>query len=590
MDSVSDISDLLSLFDRLFPENWIDAYEWMTRSQSKQNFSKVLSYIQDFQEKMFLSLSKMVLTASFLSKSYDNVLLELEQKSYEEMVPVRRNQAATQLLQKFSDLLLDIRDAVILVRNHIHTVNLRFDSTYKDDIISAIAYAKNRKNRHLFVTCLEEICDVCAAEYQLSYKESFVEYLIMQRQRFLDLKQQNKSTAFILEVVIVKLELMLYKLMHYSKNRKLCYSFNQNHIHLQPLESEGGKIKEYQEYFQDFINPTRIDYKKKSILYEGLDNSSVEMWKMVILMRYYSKSPYKCDEQVNNLLKNSQKHYNQSIAEDTNVVDKYADLTFINYMYNCRFSYMCAKKSGYSFDDMKSDLYQIQLIQQETGIYNYHPYQKAFEYVSAYIKKEMEALVDSDTINSHIDYLEDCLQKLKKNVDWCERYQPYVLQLRYKFSMVKDEKRGLDYFCPSSFIRPLRFEYLRELLTDFNMQLSFLRNRVDLIQDKRQLVQIEQKIREVEVRSFERMAFFSTVIIFLVGLISIFTGNNHSVTLVDKMQYVSVLGVILLLFICVSYFYTSKVFGKSKPFIFGFLTFVFVLYLFYCTLSNNNLY
>ena len=584
MDSVSDISDLLSLFDRLFPENWINAYEWKTHSQSKHNFSEGLSYIQDFQEKMFLSLSKIVLTASFLSKSYENVLLELEQKSYEDIVPGspgRKKQAATKLQQNFSDLLLDIRDAVILVRNHIHNVNLRFDSTYKDDIISAIAYAKNRKNRHLYVICLQEICDVCAAEYQLSYKESFVEYLIMQRQRLLNLKERNNST--VLEAAIVKLELMLYKLMYYSKNRKLCYSFNLNHIHLQPLEKEGGKIKEYQEYFQDFIDPTRIDYKKKSILYAGLDDLNVEMWKMVILMRYYCKSSYKSDERINNLLKNAQTHYNQSIAKDTNVVDKYADLTFINYMYNCRFSYMCAKKSGYSFDNMKSDLYQIKLIQQETGIYNYHPYQKAFEYVSAYIKKEMEALVDSTTINSHLDYLEDCLQKFKKNVDWCERYQPYVLQLRYKFSMVKDEKRGLDYFCPSSFIRPLRFEYLRELLTDFNMQLSFLRNRVELIQDKRQLMQIEQKIREVEVRSFERMAFFSTVIIFLVGLISIFTGNNHSVTLVDKIQYVSVLGVILLLFICVSYFYTSKTFGKLKPFFFGFLIFVFVLYLFYCT-------
>ena len=54
------------------------------------------------------------------------------------------------------------------------------------------------------------------------------------------------------------------------------------------------------------------------------------------------------------------------------------------------------------------------------------------------------------------------------------------------------------------------------------------------------------------------------------------------------MEYVSVLGIVLMLFVCLGYFVVSDVLKKYKPYIFGILSVIFIIYLFFFACQSNK--
>lgn len=66
------------------------------------------------------------------------------------------------------------------------------------------------------------------------------------------------------------------------------------------------------------------------------------------------------------------------------------------------------------------------------------------------------------------------------------------------------------------------------------------------------------KIDSMERKNMEQMGLFITITTFLVGLLSIFIGNSGSVPLVEKLQYVAVLGCILIIFVCIGCYVVQK--------------------------------
>lgn len=86
----------------------------------------------------------------------------------------------------------------------------------------------------------------------------------------------------------------------------------------------------------------------------------------------------------------------------------------------------------------------------------------------------------------------------------------------------------------------------------------------------------KDKVEKLERKNLETMGLFVTITTFLVGILSIFIGNNN-VSIFTKIEYVSVLGLILLLFVCVGYFAISDKIKKSKPWIFGSMTVILLI-------------
>ena len=103
------------------------------------------------------------------------------------------------------------------------------------------------------------------------------------------------------------------------------------------------------------------------------------MWQMVLLMRYYTKVT-KDVQQAKKLLDEYESFYSEKKKEMFYDFNRYALRSVRVYMHNCVLSLKCRLKEGFSFNDLKESMKNVQTIQNECFIYNYHPYQKAIEY------------------------------------------------------------------------------------------------------------------------------------------------------------------------------------------------------------------
>lgn len=271
--------------------------------------------------------------------------------------------------------------------------------------------------------------------------------------------------------------------------------------------------------------------------------------------------------------------HDQNKRRDESIIDTYAYYSLRNYMYNSRFSFYCQNDKRYSVEELEKDIEKIKSLQEETFIQNYHPYLKAIEYLIKRLEEDIAKSIDKVKLHKELDLLEDCLADFRKNVKWCKIMQPYLIQMTYGYSKMKFKDTDIDVFYPSSFCRPLRLSQLDERILQYSHDVAFLRYQVNHLEDKKELLEAKQQIANFEKKNLETMSLVFTVTTFLVGMLSIFIGNNGSVSIFSKIEYVAVLGLVLLLFICVGYFVISDVLKKIKPWIFGGLTIIFLVLL-----------
>lgn len=87
--------------------------------------------------------------------------------------------------------------------------------------------------------------------------------------------------------------------------------------------------------------------------------------------------------------------------------------------------------------------------------------------------------------------------------------------------------------------------------------------------NRKVVLEAKSKIDNMERKNMEQMGLFITITTFLVGLLSIFIGNNGSVSITEKMMYVIALGCILIMFVCFGYFAVREKYDKGKCWLFG---------------------
>ncbi|MCR5151992.1 MAG: hypothetical protein K6A98_02420 [Prevotella sp.] len=494
------------------------------------------------------------------------------------------------LLMSYSQMLDSLKISNDIVRYHVENVRNRFEQKNENDFFTVIKLNRGLPKDDNLLRLLDAICDACWLEYCFSYNEHFIRDVLMTKEELLEISSLDPDTSFIRDATVRKLDFLLFKLSRFSKNGKITYNYNFKHVDFHHDEIGKGCYGEMAELFSEYLDPNSISSDKVLEWQTKSHDKDVSLWSLSMLMRYYAKV-FKNSSQIDNLLKLNDTQFNATLPTESNIVNAYADKSARNYMYNSRFSFRCRCQKDYTLQQMRTDLEEIEAIQNETLIINYHPYQKAFEFS---LKKTLEHMRNGEpkcTIEEDVECLQKYFEKFKKALEWCKKYQPYTMQLRFNFSTIHDVlkdnegnvKQSIDVLCPSSFMRPLRFSYLQEKKIEFEAKLYMLLNDLESYEERSQIKVIKQemeaKMEEVNKKAFEQMSFFSAVVIFLVGLITIFTGNDAKVPLIDKFQYVIILGVLLLLFVSLGHFVITPRFEKSKPWIFGGLTVVFLFVL-----------
>lgn len=590
-------SELVEKYKSEFPSGWIDSqFDWSAHTKKGDNLKAGLGKILSYRRLAFCNYAKLVLSGDFLEHDTSVAIQQLKQYFTEEIVPKGKD-TKNKLLMSYSQMLDSLKVSNDIVRYHVESVRNRFEQKGENDFFTAIKFNKALPSDDKLLRLLDAICDACWLEYCFSYNENFIKNVLITKEDLLEITSLDSDIAFIRDATVRKLDFLLYKLSRFSKNGKITYNYNFKHIDFQQEEVEKGCYKGMTEHFCEYLEPNTITSDKVLEWQTKSHDKDVSLWSLTMLMRYYAKV-FKNSSQINNLLTINDSQFNETLPTESNIVNAYADKSARNYMYNSRFSFNCQCLKDYTLQQMRTDLDAIEAIQNETLIINYHPYQKAFEFSLKKTLEHMRAGEPKSIIEEDIDYLQNYYDKYKKSLEWCKKYQPYTMQLRFKFSTIVDEQKdgdgkllqSLNVFCPSSFMRPLRFSYLQEKEVEFETKLYMLRNDLESYEERSQIKAMKQemevKMEEVNKKAFEQMSFFSAVVIFLVGLITIFTGNDGNVSLIDKFQYVIILGVLLLLFVCLGYFVITPRFEKNKPWIFGGLTISFLIVLIWFFIKN----
>lgn len=570
---------LLSVFKQLtsnFQNGWIDALKWKDTPSSKASMSIGLTLIRETLSLMLVNFAKFALGGKHFIEKYET-MNSIQDWCYEDVVVDAKNKYKAALQAEYREFIFDILDSVNLLHYHIENTREIYSAEHKNNYFNAIKRKRPRFQQGRKVKLLETIIDVCWAEYRFSFSNSFIQSILQSKE---ELKDELNGSSFeeklVIEAAIKKVDLMLCKLAHFSKDKQISYNYNfqQSTISCESIMKD-AKDKFHTPFLQ-FIDPENLSNKDIEDLQKDSWGKDIAMWKLVLLMRYYSKTT-KNSIQIDKVIEINNKHYQESLQESSNVINDYAGRSVRNYMYNCRFSYFCQYKDNYTVDNLIEDLDQIEAIQNETFIKNYHPYQKAYLFLKKAIEKELSDVQNQDTLENFLTLLKLYFEKFKANVSWCQANQPYIYQLRFNYCT--DNWNGIEVFCPSSYCRPLRFKELHERINEYTNEIWALEQRIKNNPDRIRILNAHKEIENISKKNYELLSFFSTVVIFLVGLLSIFIGNTASMQ--DKMEYVIVLGSILLLFVCLGYFIAGQRFDKHKPVIFGGLGIVIIILLGY---------
>lgn len=572
----------LDKFNKTFGRDWIDKLTWSVFA--KQAFAEGMQKIDTFREGFVVQLSKMVLSGDHLindTKSLDELLATLNGE-VEDVVP--RKTLKIKLTLEYQSMLKDLIDVIRLVKNHIRQTKKRFQP---NNIVISGNFIPFDRNRHLLVRVMDLVCGSCEDEYNFSYNDDYIRQLLLRRQYLSDYRDKSDGDLrIVLNAVFSKIELLLGKLSVFSANKRISYYHD--------LQLETIELKQCDKYdkddfrflFQKYLEPSNLE--NTTILewqQESLEKN-VSMWQLAFLMRYYAKCT-KSIQQIDNLIELSTRHHDEYIkSQERNIVNDYSDRSFLNYMYNSRFSFLCQNNKLYSYSHMRKDLQKIEALQAQTFIMNYHPYQTAIDFTIKIIEKIL--LQDKyENISPYVSDLKEYFQKFKSNIEWCKKYQPYLVQLRFNFSSIAFESCDFKTFCPSSFCRPLRFKDLDEKAVAFASKIANFEQEAKNQKNRLIILESKSKIDNMERKNMEQMGLFITLTTFLVGLLSIFIGNDGNVSIAEKMRYVIALGCILIVFVCLGYFAVHEKYDKGKCLLFGFLMIVSSLSVLYiCNQSS----
>lgn len=557
----------LDRFNQTFSDTWIESLNWS--ASAKQAFAEGMQVINSFREKFVVQLSILILSGDHLlneTKSLDE-LLTLVNNMIEDVIP--RKTLKVKLTLEYQSMLKDMIDVIRLVKNHIRQTRKKFQP---NNVVISGNFIPLEKNRHRLVRVMNLICDSCEYEYNFSYDDEYIRQLLVHRQYLSDCRDRSDGKLkIVLNAVFSKIELLLGKLSAFSENKRILYYHD---LKLETIELDKcNKYKndDFRFLFQKYLEPSTLDEITISEWQRDSLKKDVSMWKLAFLMRYYTKCT-KSIEQIENLLKLAVIHHDESInMADENNVNICADRSFLNYMYNSKFSFQCQCNKDYSYEQMKADLKQIEKIQADTFIHNYHPFLTAIDFTINEIESKLQKVDVFEDVTQYVCDLKTYFEKFKSNIVWCKKYQPYLVQLRFNFSCITFEDCDFKTYCPSSFCRPLRFKDLDEQTVAYASKVAFLENESKNLRNRKMILEAKSKISNMERKNMEQMGLFITITTFLVGLLSIFIGNNGNVSITEKMMYVIALGNILIIFVCLGYFAVRDKYDKTKCWLFGIL-------------------
>ena len=574
---ISLIQDLKKTLEDSFPDGWIDELDWSTSEKSKKSFGIGSKKIIAARDRLFILFSKTVLQGDHLRFSFDG-LDDLTEKCTFEIID-EENKAKLSLCKHYSQLLDELRSAIVLVKFHFNiTSELFLVRDSRKRVMNFIELESHSISEGCWLLTLDTIIDICFFEYRFTYNQDKIRELLIKKEHLEEAKKgiTDIEVKECINSTISKVDLLLLKLSHFAKGNRIEYKFNFKKTVVTPSNSDSITNHNYSNYLK-FIDPEKNISVADVYQWQTHPNKNwAKMGQMVLLMRYYTKV-VKSITQSENLLREYESFYNEMKNKLFYEFNKYAIRSVRGYMYNCLFSLKCKNPHNYSFESLLVDIEEIRTIQNDCMIFNYHPFQKAIEFVIGSIKNDITNRVKKEIIEEKYRTLKKLQSEYHNKIEWCVQNQCYAFQLTFSECTEIGIEPTNKIFHPSSFSRPLKFDEIFKKRDRIDLEISMINSDVSKYDDIISIQEAQKKIENMERKNMEQMGLFVTLTTFLVGLLSVFIGNNGSVSIICKVEYVIAIGLILLIFVCFGYFAISEHSNTKRNYLFGGLAILYTI-------------
>lgn len=567
---ITQIAEVDKLLEKLFPDGWIDSLVWTDDEKSRNSYFEGKDKISDAENQLFVLFSKTIMQGDHLRFSTDGLDSLLDRCTFE-VVETGSNKLKSSLQNDYQQLLTELRTAIMLTKFYFHITSEIYE--IKDSRKSTLNFIEVNSpalKNGSWLALLNTIIDIWLFEYRFSYDQRKIRNLLISKEHIEKAKGKTTDSDVkkYLELAVFEIDILLLKLSHFAKNKRIEYQFNFKNIIVAPKGTDKPVNEVYSNYLK-FINPEKYVSEEDVYQWQSHPNKQwAQLGQMVLLMRYYTKVTRNIT-QAENLLKEYELFYNEKGESMFYEFNKYSLRSVRVYMYNCLFSLKCKFPQIFSFNDIKRCLDKIISVQSMCMIYNYHPYQKAIEYTIKSLKEDIANRVDKSILIEKIECLRQWKESFHDKIEWCKQNQCYAFQLT--FNECTEINKEYKIFHPSSFSRPLKFDEISKKRERLDWECAMLESEIVKYEDVLSLQEAKSKISNMERKNMEQMGLFITITTFLVGLLSIFIGNNGNVSITEKMMYVIALGNILIIFVCLGYFAVRDKYDKTKCWLFGIL-------------------
>lgn len=456
--------------------------------------------------------------------------------------------------RSFSKCINRYLDLIYLFENKFENASISsvFKSSIEipdEDMYGAFVY---------FVRWVEPLCKL---DYTLSFKEKSIDELFFIRQSIFENSGNGFLNVDIKEALLDKASYLLLKLQHVRNHMSVIYYDSCRH-EIDTTMLRRPKMSTWETFFyalhKDEERIVYIDHNLED-LERKLEDHSITVPELIILMKCYQKSDNRSND-IDKIINHYDNYIRLSASIPLFSYNKYFLRLLKSYLHNSKLSYELSH-GKFSLSDLNAFYSKIEGEQESIKIKNFHPYEKILDYLSVHYLSKIDS-IDSNDYAEALNLYDKCLKSYSKSIEWGLNNDFYPFMLSFADSMISYSD-NLKVFYPSSFTRPLRYEKLRDELSDIVRNYDMYKTQKFFIDESKSIVGIKKEIEEAKKESIKILGVFSTVVTFLFGTIDVFAKSKDF-----KETLLTSLGVGIVLYFFCTLIYLLLLSGddyKNKP-------------------------
>lgn len=530
-------------YNRIFPEDWLENTGFSGGPDDEAILVSKTLELLNLSIRCVDSLSRSILSGEYVTNT-NGIKEELK-----DFLPhlilnclSRRSNSYNMFIENVEAFNRSFSKCINRYLDLIYLFENKFENASISSVFKSSVEIPDEDMYGAFVYFVQWVEPLCRLDYTLSFKEKSIGELFFIRQSIFENSGNGFLNVDIKEALLDKASYLLLKLQHVRNHMSVIYYDSCRH-EIDTTMLRRPMMSNWETFFYALHkDEERIEYINNNLedLERKLEDHSITVPELIILMKNYQKSDNRSND-IDKIIN----HYDNCIRLSTSIplfsYNKYFLRLLKSYLRNSKLSYELSH-GKFSLLELNVFYNEIEREQESIKIKNFHPYEKILSYLSEHYLSKIDS-IDSNDYAEALKLYDKCLKSYSKSIEWGLNNDFYPFMLSFADSLISYSE-NLKVFYPSSFTRPLRYEKLRDELSDIVRNYDMYKTQKFLIDERKSIVGIKKEIEEAKRESIKILGVFSTVVTFLFGTIDVFAKTKDF-----KETFLTSLGVGMVLFL-----------------------------------------